>query len=356
MNGLSTMPNTLTIRTPDDGHLHLRDGAFLASVLPHTCERFARAVVMPNLDPPLTAVEQVLNYRKRILDLCPASATFEPWMTLYLHVGTRPQDIIQSAEEPSIVGAKLYPQGVTTGAASNVTDPLRLLPVFEAMAQSGMPLLVHAEDPDPATDPFEREARFIEKALMPLCRALPGLRIVFEHVTTRLGVEFVRSEARRMAATITVHHLLFDRRALFAGGLRPHLYCLPLPKSEVDQKALLEAATGGEPSFFLGTDSAPHPRSRKECACSAAGIYSAHAAIELYAEVFEAAGRLERLEAFASQFAAEFYGKPLNSGRITLERDPWQVPDHFAFAGEELVPLRAGGRVAWRLTRRATEV
>ncbi len=337
---------------PDDAHLHLRDEAYLGAVLPHTLERFGRAVVMPNLNPPLTTVRRVLDYRNRILGHTPAGASFVPWMTLYLHAGTEPRDIFLCAQEPSIVGAKLYPQGVTTGAQSKVSDPLRLLPVFEAMAQSRLPLLIHAEDPNPLTDPFEREARFIETVLTPLCARLPDLKIVFEHVTTRLGVEFVRAQAPRMAATITVHHLLFDRRALFAGGLHPHLYCLPIPKSEADRQALIEAATSGESCFFLGTDSAPHARAHKECACSAAGIYSAHAAIELYAEVFEATGRLERLESFASRFGAEFYGWPLNKGSITLERNPWRVPEHYAFAGEELVPLRAGSMVPWRLVTR----
>lgn len=350
------MLETLTIRTPDDGHLHLRDGASLAAVLPHTLERFGRAVVMPNLDPPLTTVAQVLEYEKRILRLCPPQSTFKPWMTLYLHAHTSPAEIHEASAEPAIIGAKLYPQGVTTGSASQVTDPLELMPVYEAMAESGLPLLVHGEDPDPATDPYERESRFVDRTLVPLCERLPGLRIVFEHVTTRLGVELVRSEARRMGATITVHHLLFDRRALFAGGLHPHLYCLPVPKTEADRLALLEAATGGEPCFFLGTDSAPHPRSRKECACAAGGIYSAHAAIELYAEVFEAMDRLERLDDFAGRFAAEFYGQALNSGQITLVKDPWRVPDHFPLAEDELVPLRAASVVPWRLLRQASRV
>lgn len=356
MNGSPDRTNTLTLRTPDDAHLHLRDGAVLACVLPHTLERFGRAVVMPNLVPPLTRVEQVMDYRRRILAHCPPRASFEPWMTLYLHAETRPEDIRQAAREPAIVGAKLYPQGVTTNAASNVTDPLRLLPVFEVMAVCNLPLLVHAEDPDPRTDPFDREARFIEKILIPLCGMLPDLRIVFEHVTTRAGVELVRAEARRMAATITVHHLLYDRRALFAGGLHPHLYCLPLLQTASDRESLVEAATGGESCFFLGTDSAPHPRVRKECACCSAGVYSAHAAIELYAEVFDGVGRLDRLEDFASRFAAEFYGRPLNPGPITLVREPWQVPDRIACAGDELIPLRAGEQVPWRLMRRVEGV
>ncbi len=343
----------LEIREPDDMHVHLRDGAVLALVLGHTAARFRRAVVMPNLDPPLVTVSQVLTYRERIRSLATGRLDFEPWMTLYLHAQTTVTEIEAAAREPSLIGAKLYPQGVTTQSGSGIHDPLTLLPVYEAMAERDFPLLVHGEDPDPATDPFDREARFIDRTLAPLCRRLPRLRIVFEHITTAGAADFVRSESSRMAATITAHHLLYDRRALFHGGLHPHLFCWPLPKTTGDREALVRAATGGEPCFFLGTDSAPHPQNRKESDCCPAGVYSAHAALELYAEIFEEAGCLGRLEAFASENGARFYHRPLNPGRLVLRKVPWQVPESYPVAADyTLVPLRAGETLAWSVAGR----
>ena len=345
----------LEIREPDDMHVHLRDGAILAFVLGHTATRFRRAVVMPNLDPPLVTVPAVLAYRDRIRSLAAGPVPFDPWMTLYLHAGTTQADIASAACEPSIVGAKLYPQGVTTQSASGIRDPLALFPVYEAMAERDLPLLVHGEDPDPATDPFDREARFIDRTLLPLCRKLPGLRIVFEHITTGQAVDFVRSESHRMAATITPHHLLYDRRALFHGGLHPHLFCWPLLKTSGDRDALVRAATGGEACFFLGTDSAPHPQNRKESDCCPAGIYSAHAALELYAELFEETGCLERLQGFASENGARFYRRPLNTGRLFLEKIPWQVPENYRVSSDyTLIPLRAGESLAWSVVGRRT--
>jgi dihydroorotase len=343
----------LEIREPDDMHVHLRDRAVLALVLGHTAARFRRAVVMPNLDPPLVTVPEVLAYRERIRSLAAVHGPFEPWMTLYLHAGTQVDDIDAAVREPSLVGAKLYPQGVTTQSASGLLDPLALLPVYEAMAERGFPLLVHGEDPDPAADPFDREARFIDRILAPLCQRLPSLRIVFEHITTAQAVEFVRSESARMAATITPHHLLYDRRALFHGGLHPHLFCWPLPKTAADREALIDAATGGEACFFLGTDSAPHPRNRKESDCCPAGVYSAHAALEFYAGIFEERGCLGRLERFASENGARFYRRPLNSGQLVLEKVPWQVPVCYMVSRDyALVPLGAGETLAWSVTSR----
>ena len=341
--------SALVIRRPDDWHLHLRDGAALAAVLPFTAARFARAIVMPNLDPPVTTTEAALAYRERIRAALPTGAQFEPLMTLYLTDRTPVEEISRAKAAGGVLGCKLYPAGATTHSAAGVTDVRRLDAVFERMAEAGLVLQVHGEVTDPSVDVFEREPRFIDAVLAPLAERPPLLRIVFEHITTRAAVEFVLNAREGIAATLTPQHLLLNRNALFAGGLRPHHYCAPVLKAESERLALLDAVVGGSPRLFLGTDSAPHARSAKEAARGCAGIFSAHAGIELYAEVFAAAGALEKLEAFASIHGADFYGLPRNGGTITLVPEPWEVPASYPFATEELVPLRAGERIAWRL-------
>jgi dihydroorotase len=341
---------TLRLRRPDDWHLHLRDGDALAAVLPHTARQFARAIVMPNLKAPVTTTAAAEAYRARILAALPAGLAFEPLMTLYLTDRSDPAEIARAKASGIVQGCKLYPAGATTNSDSGVTDVRRIDAVLEKMAEVGMPLQVHAEVTAPDVDVFDRENRFIDGILAPLHVRLPQLRIVLEHATTRAAVAFVRAAPQNVAATLTPQHLLMNRNAIFAGGVRPHHYCLPVLKREADRIALLEAATGGDPRFFLGTDSAPHARLAKESACGCAGIYSAHAAIEFYAEAFESAGALERLEAFASEFGPRFYGLPLNDGTITLEKREWTVPAQYPFAGgDTLVPLRAGESLAWRL-------
>jgi dihydroorotase len=339
----------LTLRRPDDWHLHLRDGAQLAAVLPHTAQRFARALVMPNLKPPMTDIARLAAYRERILAALPAGAAFEPLMTLYLTDRTSPDEIRRASAAGFVVGAKLYPAGATTHSDAGVTAIDRVWPALEAMAELGLVLQVHGEVADAQVDVFDRERVFIERVLIRVVERIPALKIVFEHVTTREAVEFVRQARAGVAATITPQHLLMNRNALFEAGLRPHHYCLPVLKRERDREALLEAATGDDRRFFLGTDSAPHERTTKEAGCGCAGIYSAHAGIELYAEAFELAGRLDRLEAFAAERGADFYGRPRNAGHIVLERTPWHVPDTYPFGEGTLVPLRAGATVAWRL-------
>jgi len=342
---------TLTLRRPDDWHLHLRDGDALAAVLPHTARQFARAIVMPNLKPPVTTTAAAADYRARILAALPAGLHFEPLMTLYLTDRTEPAEIVRAKASGIVHGCKLYPAGATTNSDSGVTDIRRIDAVLEKMAEVGLPLQVHAEVTASDVDVFDRENRFIDDILAPLQTRLPQLKIVLEHATTRAAVAFVRAAPRNVAATLTPQHLLMNRNAIFAGGVRPHHYCLPVLKREADRVALLEAATSGDPRFFLGTDSAPHARLTKEAACGCAGIYSAHAAIEFYAEAFEAAGALDRLEGFASEFGPRFYGLPPNEGRITLEKRDWTVPTQYPFAGgDTLVPLRAGESLAWRLT------
>jgi dihydroorotase len=336
------------MRRPDDWHLHLRDGAALAAVLPFSAARFARAIIMPNLSPPVTTAAAALAYRARILAALPAGAQFEPLMTLYLTDRTEVEEITR-AREAGVVGCKLYPAGATTHSDAGVTDVGRLDAVFERMMAAGLVLQVHGEVTDPAVDVFEREVRFIDTVLAPLAARHPRLRIVFEHITTRAALEFVLSARAGIAATVTPQHLLMNRNALFAGGLRPHHYCLPVLKAEEHRVALLAAVARGSPRLFLGTDSAPHARSAKESACACAGIFSAHAGIELYAEVFAAAGALERLEAFASDYGADFYGLPRNRDTITLVAEPWEVPASYPLGTGELVPLRAGERIAWRL-------
>ncbi|MHB8549248.1 MAG: dihydroorotase [Thermoplasmataceae archaeon] len=339
----------LSLIRPDDWHLHLRDGKVLASVLPDTARRFARAIVMPNLKPPVTTTEQALAYRERILAALPENMSFEPLMTLHLTEGTAPSEIAMAKASGAVHAVKYYPADATTNSEFGVTDIKRCYPVFATMERYDLPLLMHGEVTDPAVDTFDREVVFIERHLVPLVREFPGLRMVLEHITTRAAVEVVRQAPNNVAATITAHHLLLNRNAMFEGGLRPHHYCLPLLKRETHRQALVAAATSGNPKFFLGTDSAPHPRHAKESTCGCAGIYTAHAALELYAEVFEQTGALDRLEAFASFHGADFYHLPRNRGTLTLEKRSWVVPNEVRFGRERGVPLRAGGTIAWRL-------
>ncbi len=339
----------VTLRRPDDWHLHLRDGAALAAVLPDTARRFGRAVVMPNLRPPVTTVAAARAYRQRVLAALPAGARFEPLMTLYLTDRTAPEEVHAARQSGFIHGIKLYPAGATTNADAGVTALSRCEGALEAMAETGMPLLVHGEVTDPEVDVFDREAVFIDRVLGPLTARLPQLRVVFEHITTEEAVAFVRASGPQLGATITAHHLLMNRNTLFQGGIRPHHYCLPVLKRERHRLALLEAAISGDPRFFLGTDSAPHPRTQKEAACGCAGMYTAHAGIELYAECFDGAGALDRLEGFASLAGPAFYGLQPNADTITLERRSWRVPERLPLGDEELIPLRAGGEIPWSL-------
>ena len=342
-------PDELTLIRPDDWHLHLRDGPAMASVVGHTARQFARAIVMPNQRPPVVTTAQALAYRDRIRAALPAGSPFEPLMTLYLTNNTGPEEMAVARASGAVAACKLYPAGATTNSESGVTDLERIYPVLAAMAEQGLPLLVHGEVTDAAVDIFDREARFIDERLGPIVAAFPRLRVVFEHVTTQEAVAFVRQGPDNLGATITPHHLLYNRNALLAGGIRPHYYCLPVLKRERHRLALVEAATSGHPRFFLGTDSAPHPQREKESACGCAGAYSAHAALELYAEIFEEAGALGRLEGFASHHGADFYGLPRNTGTLTLRREPWRVPDDYPLGEERVVPLRAGESLAWRL-------
>ncbi|MGD8875218.1 MAG: dihydroorotase [Gammaproteobacteria bacterium] len=339
----------LTLTRPDDWHLHVRDTAVLRDVLAHTARQFARAIIMPNLQPPVTTTAQALAYRERILAALPAGSGFQPLMTLYLTDRTSAADISEAAASGLVHAVKLYPAGATTHSDAGVTDISNTYPALEAMQEHGMPLLVHAEVTDPEVDVFDRERVFINRVLEPLAVRYPGLRIVLEHVTTREGIFFVESAPDTVAATITAHHLLLNRNAMFRGGLRPHAYCLPVLKRETHREALLEAATSGNRKFFLGTDSAPHARERKEAACGCAGIYTAHAALELYAQAFEDAGALHRLEAFASHHGPDFYGLPRNAQTVTLEKADWQVPDSYDLGESTLVPLLAGQTLHWRM-------
>jgi dihydroorotase len=339
----------LTIQRPDDWHVHLRDGAALASVVKFTAAQFGRAIVMPNLKPAITTTALAAAYRQRIIAALPPRAIFEPLMTLYL-TNTTPPDEIDRAQASGIVhGVKLYPAGATTHSDAGVTDIRHAYPTLERMEELGVRLLVHGETPGAAVDVFDRETRFIDEVLMPLLARFPKLQLVFEHITTARAAEFVRTARAGVAATITPQHLLLNRNAIFAGGIKPHLYCLPILKRERDREALLQAATSGNPRFFLGTDSAPHERSTKETACGCAGMFTAHAAIELYAEAFEQLGCLERLGGFASHFGADFYGLPRHDEVITLIKEPWVPPVSYDFGGGALVPFRSGERVAWRM-------
>ena len=343
----------LTLTRPDDWHLHLRDGPALATVTAHVAARFARAIVMPNLHPPITTAAQAAAYRERIRAALPRGSGFEPLMTLYLTDHTRVAEVTRAAADGVVRAVKYYPAGATTHSEAGVTDIARTYAVLEQMQALGLPLLLHGEATDREVDIFDRERVFIERVLTDLIRRFPQLPLVLEHVTTREAVEFVLAAGPKVAATITPQHLLLNRNALFEGGLRPHHYCLPVLKREAHREALLAAATGGSPKFFLGTDSAPHSRRSKEAACGCAGIYTAHAGIELYAEVFAAAGALPRLEAFASFHGADFYGLPRNRGTLTLVDVPWSPPASYPFAGEELVPFRAGEPIGWRLSEDA---
>jgi len=339
----------ITIIRPDDWHLHLRDGGHLYAVLPDTIRRFARAIVMPNLKPPVTTVKLALEYRGRILAALPAGARFEPLMTLYLTDETHPGEIAAARASGAVHAVKYYPAGATTHSDAGVTDIAKCGRTLEAMEKHGLPLLVHGEVTDPAVDVFDRERVFIELVLAPLIERHAGLKVVLEHITTREAAEFVTAAPPRVAATITAHHLLLSRNALFTGGVRPHHYCLPVLKREAHRQALVRAAVSGNPRIFLGTDSAPHARHAKEADCGCAGIYTAHAGIELYAEAFAAAGALDRLEGFASRHGAQFYGLPVNGDTITLAEEPWPVPADVPFGADRLVPLRAGENVAWKL-------
>jgi dihydroorotase len=340
----------LTILRPDDWHLHLRDGPALAAVVGDSARRFGRAIVMPNLVPPVRTTREALAYRERILGALPPRARFEPLMTLYLTDDTPPEEITAAKESGRVHAVKLYPAGATTHSTAGVTRISRCFRALERMADIGLPLLVHGEATDPAIDIFDRESAFVEEVLGPLVARFPGLKVVLEHITTREAVQFVEVTGPNIAATITAHHLLMNRNSLFLGGVRPHHYCLPVLKREEHREALVEAATSGNPKFFLGTDSAPHARSAKEAACGCAGMYTAHAAIELYAVAFEEAGALSKLEGFASRFGAQFYGLQPNRDRITLVRSDWQVPASIPFGpGEELIPLRAGETIPWKL-------
>jgi dihydroorotase len=339
----------LTLTRPDDWHLHVRDTDALASVVPHTARQFGRAIIMPNLQPPVTTTEQALAYRERILAAVPEGVRFTPLMTLYLTNQTTTADIIAAKASKRVQAVKLYPAGATTHSAAGVTDISKTYAVLETMEEQDLPLLVHAEVTDPQVDVFDREPVFIRRHLQPLVARFPKLRVVLEHVTTREGIQFVTGAPATVAATITAHHLLLNRNAMFRGGLQPHAYCLPVLKRESHREALLAAATSGNSKFFLGSDSAPHTREHKESACGCAGIYTAHAALALYAQAFEDAGALDRLEDFASHFGPDFYGLPRNTDSITLEKQDWQVPDNYPLGGSSLVPLFAGETLHWRV-------
>lgn len=334
---------------PDDWHLHLRDGESLKTTVPHTAREFARAIIMPNLSPPVTTVDAALAYRERILAAVPEGHDFEPLMTLYLTESTPVAEVARASDSPHVHAFKLYPAGATTHSEAGVGDLKRIYPVLEAMENFRVPLLVHGEVTDPGSDIFDRERIFIERELSVIAERFPTLRIVLEHVTTQDGVEFVKSRDTGLAATITAHHLIYNRNALLAGGIRPHYYCLPVLKRENHRQALIEAATSGDSRFFLGTDSAPHALHRKENACGCAGCYTAHAAVELYAEVFENAGRLENLELFASINGPRFYGLEPNRESMTLEKSAWTAPESYPFGKDTLIPLRAGETIVWRL-------
>jgi dihydroorotase len=341
--------NRLCIQRPDDWHVHLRDGAALQAIAGFTAQRFGRAIVMPNLKPAVTTTDLARAYRQRILAALPAGSRFEPLLTLYLTNTTDVAEIDRAQAAGFIHGVKLYPAGATTHSDAGVTDIKQVFAVLARMEEVGMRLLVHGESPQADVDVFDREAHFIDAVLKPLTDRFPKLKVVLEHISTARAVEFIKSSRAGIAATITPQHLLHNRNAIFRGGIRPHYYCLPILKREQDRLALLEAATSGSPRFFLGTDSAPHEKATKENACGCAGMFTAHAAIELYAEAFESAGRLDRLEAFASHFGADFYGLPRHTDRITLLKEPWTAPDTFAFGDGALIPYRAGEAVGWRL-------
>jgi len=342
-------PSSLTIIRPDDWHLHLRDGTTMAAVLPHSARQFARAIVMPNLKPPVTTVAQAAAYRDRILAALPSGLAFEPLMTLYLTNNTSPDEIRRAAESDFVHAVKLYPAGATTNSDAGVTDLANCHKALEAMQETGLPFLVHGEVTDPDVDLFDREAVFIERVMRPLRKNFPALNVVFEHITTKDAAQYVAEAEGPIAATITAHHLLYNRNEIFKGGIRPHYYCLPVLKREEHRLALVTAATSGDERFFLGTDSAPHAQGAKEAACGCAGCYTALHAMELYAEAFERAGALDKLEAFASLNGPAFYGLPPNEGTITLQREAWTLPQTLPFGEQDLVPLNAGETINWKM-------
>ena len=343
------MINKITISRPDDWHLHLRDGAALQAVVTDTAKQFGRAIVMPNLRPPVTNVALAGEYRERILQALPSDSTFQPLMTLYLTDKTTTDDIHAAKASGFVHGVKLYPAGATTNSDSGVTSLEKCAGALQAMQDVGMPLLVHGEVTDADVDVFDREKVFINRHMNSLIANYPDLKVVFEHITTKDAAEFVAAAGPNVAATITVHHLLMNRNDLFKGGIRPHHYCLPILKREEHRLALVKAATSGSPKFFLGTDSAPHAKNAKETSCGCAGMYTAHAAIELYTEAFEAANALDRLEGFASFYGADFYGLPRNAEQVTLTKESWPVPNSYPYDGDVLVPLRAGETIDWRV-------
>ncbi|MGZ4994004.1 MAG: dihydroorotase [Methylobacter sp.] len=342
---------TLTITRPDDWHLHVRTGAVLQTVLPHTARQFARAIIMPNLKPPVTTVAQALSYREEILQAVPEGLNFTPLMTLYLTGSTTADEIKNAAESEYVLAFKLYPAGATTNSDSGVADVKAVYPLFAAMEHYDIPLLIHGEITDDACDIFDRERVFIDTCLTDIARNFPDLRIVVEHVTTTEAVQFVQDAGTNIAATITPQHLLFNRNAILAGGIKPHYYCLPVIKRESHRLALVKAATSGSPKFFLGTDSAPHLTSLKETACGCAGCYSAHAALELYAEAFERVDALDKLEGFASFYGADFYRLPRNSGTVTLEKTVWKVPSVYGESDIAITPLKANEALSWKLSK-----
>lgn len=338
----------ITITRPDDWHLHVRDNEYLTDVVPHTAATFARSIIMPNLKPPVTTVDQALSYRQRILSALETETLFNPLMVLYLTNKTSAADIEQAFKSEYVHAVKYYPAGATTNSDAGVTDIKNAYPALSKMQELGLPLLVHGEVTDQNIDIFDREHEFIETVLKPLLNDFPQLKVVLEHITTKQAAEFVAQAPDNIAATITPHHLMFNRNVMFKGGMNPHYYCLPILKREIHRQALLDAATSGSKKFFLGSDSAPHAQNNKETSCGCAGIYSAHAAIELYAEVFDNANALDKLEGFASFFGADFYGLPRNKDTITLEKTDWQVPQSYTFANEKLIPLRAGEMIHWK--------
>jgi len=346
----NTNKTQFTITQPDDWHLHLRDESALLRTVPDTARYFGRAIIMPNLRPPVTTTEMAISYRERILQARPQGNTFEPLMTLYLTNNTSAEEIQRAHDSGIVHGVKLYPAGATTNSDAGVTDLKLCYPALEKMQQLGMPLLVHGEVTHADIDVFDREKIFIDQVLVPLLKDLPTLKVAFEHITTADAVDFVLSQGSRIAATITPQHLLLNRNDLLVGGIQPHNYCLPVLKRNTHQQALIKAATSGNPKFFLGTDSAPHAQAAKETACGCAGIYSAHAAIELYAEAFDAANALDKLEGFASHFGADYYQLPRNSNSITLTKQPWQVPESYDFADQPLIPMRAGQTINWQVS------
>ena len=342
----------LTLTQPDDWHLHLRDGRQLKNVVNFTAKQCRRAIIMPNLTPPVTNVKSALAYRQRILHAVDPGLFFDPLMVLYLTNNTTTQDILEAAESPQVYGCKLYPAGATTHSESGVTSVLAIYSVLEKMQEVGLPLLIHGEVTASEVDVFDREAVFIENTLAPICQQFPRLKVVFEHITTQQGVDFVTSANENVAATITAHHLMLNRNALFQGGIQPHHYCLPILKRAIHQQALLAAATSGNPKFFLGTDSAPHTQNKKETHCGCAGIFTAHAAIECYAEVFESQNALDKLEAFSAFYGADFYGLERNQQKITLRKRPWTVPESYPFGEGKLIPFMAGKALQWKIVNR----